>query len=121
MFHISYCGLNCEECEAFVATKNNDKILKKKVAKKWSQLYGIEMKPENIHCAGCKSTGKKGKYCESMCKISKCCTEKGIETCAQCDSFACKDLKEIFNYSLDAKKSLECLRPPDKLEDSVKP
>ncbi len=121
MLSVSYCGLNCEECEAFVATKNNDIELKKKVAKKWSQLYGIEVEPENISCAGCKSSEKKGKYCESMCKIRKCCQEKELETCAECDSFACKDLQEIFDYSLDAKKTLECLRSPAELVNGSKP
>jgi len=121
MLSVSYCGLNCEECEAFVATKNNDGELKKKVAKKWSHLYGIEVAPEDISCAGCKSSGKKGKYCESMCKIRKCCQQKEIETCAQCEVFACKDLQEIFDYSLDAKKNLECLMSPTRLVNGIKP
>ena len=107
---LSYCGLNCEECEAFVATKDNDEILKEKVANKWSKLYGKELKQENISCYGCKSDGQKGQYCGKMCKVSKCCIGKDFETCAQCESFVCEDLQEIFNYSLDAKKNLECLR-----------
>ena len=28
---LSYCGIDCEECEAFIATKSDDKILKEKV------------------------------------------------------------------------------------------
>ena len=107
---LSYCGLNCEECEAFAATKNNDRTLKEKVAEKWSKLYGVKLKPEDIVCKGCKSTGEKGKYCESMCEVRKCCQEKNLKTCAECESFACQNLQEIFHYSLDAKKTLECLR-----------
>lgn len=107
---LSYCGIDCEECEAFIATKGDDKILKEKVANKWSKLYETKMKPEDINCKGCKSGGQKGHYCEKMCKVSKCCIEKGFGTCAECESFVCKDLQKIFNYSIDAKKRLDCLR-----------
>ena len=30
---IAYCGIDCEKCEARVATKNNDDTLREKVAK----------------------------------------------------------------------------------------
>jgi flavodoxin len=120
MLLVSYCGLNCEECEAFVATKNNDGPLKEKVAKNWSKLYGIKVEPKDISCAGCKSSEKKDKYCESMCKIRKCCQQKEIETCAHCEAFACEYLQEVFDYSLDAKKTLECLRSTAKLVNGSK-
>ena len=32
------CGLDCEKCEARLATINNDDKLKKKVAEEWSKL-----------------------------------------------------------------------------------
>ena len=32
---IAYCGLNCEICEARIATVNNDNTLREKVAKEW--------------------------------------------------------------------------------------
>jgi hypothetical protein len=33
-----------------------------------------------------------------------------IETCAECDKFACKDLKAVFDYYGDAKKKLMDLK-----------
>lgn len=30
---IAYCGLDCEKCDAFIATKNNDNLLREKTAK----------------------------------------------------------------------------------------
>ena len=36
---IAYCGLDCESCEARMATMNNDDTLRKKVAKLWSELH----------------------------------------------------------------------------------
>lgn len=102
----SYCGLNCEECEAFIATQNRDNRLKTQVAQRWSALYGKEFKPEEIHCKGCRSEGTQGIYCQTMCRIKPCCREKKIETCSECEQFACKDLKEVFAFCSDAKKKL---------------
>ena len=56
---IAYCGLNCETCEARMATMNNDDTLRKKVAKLWSELNGVEITPEMINCAGCRIEGVK--------------------------------------------------------------
>lgn len=39
--YIAYCGLNCETCEARLATVNNDDALRSKVAKLWSELNGV--------------------------------------------------------------------------------
>ena len=39
---IAYCGLNCEACEARLATMNNDDALRRKVAREWSELNGVE-------------------------------------------------------------------------------
>jgi hypothetical protein len=106
----SYCGINCEECEAFIATQNKDNQLKTKVAQRWSSLYGKKIKPDDVYCYGCKFGGTQGIYCQAMCRIKPCCREKQIETCAQCKDFACKDLKEVFNFCSDAKKALMCLK-----------
>ena len=38
---IAYCGLNCDTCEARIATINNDDNLREKVAKKWSELNNV--------------------------------------------------------------------------------
>ena len=35
---IAYCGLDCEKCEARIATMNNDDALRQKVAKEWSVM-----------------------------------------------------------------------------------
>ena len=50
--YIAYCGLDCESCEARLATVNNDATLRQKVAKEWSDLNGVEITPEMINCVG---------------------------------------------------------------------
>ena len=32
---IAYCGLDCEKCDARIATLNNDNALREKVAELW--------------------------------------------------------------------------------------
>ncbi len=35
---IAICGLDCEKCDAYIATKNNDQALREKSARLWSEL-----------------------------------------------------------------------------------
>ena len=48
--YIAYCGLDCEACEARLATVNNDNELRIKVSKEWSELNGVEIAPEMKSC-----------------------------------------------------------------------
>lgn len=81
---IAYCGLDCETCEARIATLNDNRTLREKVAKEWSELNGVEITPEMINCLGCRVEGVKTPYCESICPIRQCALEKGVETCMDC-------------------------------------
>ena len=56
--YIAYCGLDCETCEARMATMNNDDALRVKVAKEWSELNGVEITPEMVNCVGCRIDGE---------------------------------------------------------------
>ena len=43
---IGYCGLDCEKCDAYIATKNNDNELRAKTAEEWSKLNGVPIAPK---------------------------------------------------------------------------
>jgi hypothetical protein len=107
---IACCGLDCEKCEALVATRNNDDVLRHKVAKKWADLYGLPVKPEHINCEGCRSTGIKTYYCEQMCAVRKCVLDRELDNCAACDAFPCANLEEIFKFAPQARYTLESMR-----------
>jgi hypothetical protein len=107
---IGYCGLDCDQCGAFIATRNNDDALRAKVAKEWATLYNAPIKPEHINCTGCQSTGVKTYYCDQMCEIRKCAMKKSVTTCAQCSDFSCSLVDEVFRIAPQAKKTLEALR-----------
>jgi len=104
---ISYCGLNCTECPALLATQNDDDDERKKIAEQWSKEYGSEIKPEDINCDGCVAeTGRHITHWDE-CGIRKCGQEKNVKNCAYCDDFACEQLKKFFEAVPDAKTSLE--------------
>ena len=81
---IACCGLDCEKCDAYLATKNDDQALREKTAKKWSELNNAVILPEHINCEGCRADGVKTFYCDSLCPIRKCAVGKGLETCGGC-------------------------------------
>ena len=106
--YIAYCGLNCETCEARIATVNHDDALRRQVVKEWSELNGVEIAPEMIHCAGCRTDGSKTPYCESLCPIRQCAMIKQIQTCGACPEMkTCEKLAAITKGNADALRRLE--------------
>ena len=105
---IAYCGLDCEICDARIATVTNDWDLRKDVAQKWSELNGVEIKPEMINCVGCRVEGVKTPYCESMCPIRICAVKRGVETCGFCEEMeSCDKLGAIINNNHNARENLK--------------
>jgi hypothetical protein len=106
--YIAYCGLNCETCEARLATANDDADLRQKVAKLWSELNGVEITPEMINCVGCRIDGVKTPYCESLCTIRQCALSREIETCGECSEMdTCEKLGAIVRNNSDAYRNLK--------------
>ena len=94
--YTAYCGLNCETCEARLATVNNDDQLRKKVAAEWSKLNQVEITPEMINCEGCRLAGVKTPFCDSICQIRQCAMFQKVETCQSCSQMkSCEKLKMI--------------------------
>ena len=105
---IAYCGLDCEACEARIATLRNDDALRVKVAKLWSELNGAEITPEMIHCVGCRVEGPKTPFCEALCPIRQCALGRGAETCGACGEMErCEKLAMITKNNPDAFRNLE--------------
>ena len=50
---IACCGLDCETCDARIATLTNNNALREKTAALWTKLNGVTIAPEMIHCTGC--------------------------------------------------------------------
>jgi hypothetical protein len=105
---IAFCGLDCEKCDAYIATKNDDQALREKTAKLWSELNNAPILPEHINCDGCRANGRKTVFCESLCNIRQCALKKGVETCGDCPEIdTCPILKAVTANSPEALKKLK--------------
>ena len=81
---IACCGLDCETCDARIATLTNDNALREKTAALWTQLNGVTITPDMIHCTGCRVEGTKTPFCDQLCPVHNCVRQKGLDTCADC-------------------------------------
>ena len=107
---IAYCGLDCDKCDAFIATARNDDAMRARVAGEWAKAYRASITPESINCTGCRSAGVKFHYCETMCEVRKCASGRKLETCASCGDFPCARLADIFKMAPQAEQTLRSLR-----------
>ena len=108
---IAYCGLNCSKCDAYLATINNDNELRKKTALLWSNLNGIEIKPEEINCEGCKKDGVKTVFCDKLCPIRQCVLKKNLDSCGSCSKLdSCKTICMITSTNKEAYNRLHSLK-----------
>ncbi|MDD5090230.1 MAG: DUF3795 domain-containing protein [Candidatus Wallbacteria bacterium] len=102
----SYCGLECETCEAFLATKKNDNTLRSETANKWSAQFHADIRPEHINCKG---NGRKFSHWNE-CKIRQCNQSKKLENCGCCDQYPCKDISFAVDNVPPAKEYIEQVR-----------
>ena len=104
---IAYCGLDCETCDARVATIRNDETLRENTAKLWSELNGAPITPDMIHCVGCRTEGVKTPYCASLCPIRQCALGRNMETCGGCaDMEHCEKVQMILKNNENAYRKL---------------
>ncbi len=105
---IACCGLDCESCDARIATVNNDNELREKTAQKWSAMNNTsEITAATINCMGCRTDGVKFAYCSHHCEIRKCVHEKGLNTCGDCKELeTCQTVAPVFQYVPNAKENL---------------
>jgi hypothetical protein len=105
---IAYCGLDCEKCDARIATIHNDGPLREKTARLWSEMNHAPITAEMINCMGCRADGVKTPYCDSMCEIRKCALKKGFDTCGDCSNLeSCETVGVILGNNPDALHNLK--------------
>jgi len=105
---IACCGLDCEFCDARIATVNNDNELREKTAKLWRENYNApHITPETINCTGCRVEGVKFDYC-NVCEIRTCVSKKGFNTCGDCTELdTCAVVGAVLQHVPDAKQNLK--------------
>ena len=92
---IAYCGLDCSECGAHLAWKNNDQAMREKTALDFAEWHGFKGSADEINCAGCKGGGILFSHC-SNCEIRKCASKKAVVNCGSCSEFkTCKTINDF--------------------------
>lgn len=105
---IAYCGLDCEKCDAYLATIHDDEALREKTAKLWAALNHAPILPEHINCQGCRVNGVKTVFCENLCGIRQCALKKGMVTCGDCpDLDTCQTVGAILSNNPTARENLK--------------
>ena len=106
---VAFCGIDCANCPAYIATYENNDRLRTETAAKWSEMFHSSIKKEDINCLGCHSGGPLFSYCKE-CGIRKCALEQKIkETCAECADYSCQLLTEFHKMLQEEKKILDRL------------
>ena len=105
---IACCGLDCESCDARIATVKNDDVLREKTAQKWSAMNNApEITAATINCMGCRTDGVKFAYCSDYCEIRKCVSGKGFNTCGDCDELdSCQIVGAVLQHAPDTRENL---------------
>jgi hypothetical protein len=107
---ISYCGLVCTDCLAYIATQADDDKQRKEVAEQWTREYKHEFRPEDINCDGClTATGRVAGYV-NVCPIRKCGREKSVINCAYCVNYSCDKTDEFFKMVSTPKQTLDGIK-----------
>jgi len=106
---IGPCGVNCSECTTYIATQNDDNAYREATAQRMKEQYNIEVRAEDINCAGCLEPDQRIGYC-AICKIRICALHREIENCAFCLDYPCADVEHFHEKAPQAKVYIETLR-----------
>lgn len=87
------CGPSCTQCQAYNATKSNNKAELERIAAEWTKAIGQIFAADDIICDGCRVPGGRlSSYC-ATCDVRLCAQSKGMITCAHCPACPCEKIK----------------------------
>jgi hypothetical protein len=89
-WELSFCGLNCAECEIYRASHGDDKLHEDLV--KWFQ-ENIDPQITYVSCEKCRN--EPDKCWTDDCYFRNCATERGYTYCFECVDFVCEKLEEF--------------------------
>ncbi|MGD0339637.1 MAG: DUF3795 domain-containing protein [Bacteroidota bacterium] len=112
---IAYCGLNCEGCPIYWATREQYKQkqgeMRVDIARLCREHYGMDVRPEDItDCDGCRSETGRLFSASSKCEIRSCARQRKLDSCAYCADYACEKLQKLFATDASARTQLEAIR-----------
>ena len=109
MIVYSPCGINCQECEAYIATQNMDLEVLKRHQANFKEQFGKDLELEELMCDGCLESGRQISFC-AVCEIRNCALGKGYVNCAECSDFPCDKGSFIWKEGSVSLKNLSSLQ-----------
>ena len=106
----AYCALECHECEAYKATKGNDKNALKRIAAEWS-TETLWFTAKDVRCGGCTAPTKAVFAWARECPLRSCCVSKHIPDCTHCSDFPCKIVEQSPGGTKERLNALKKRRP----------
>ena len=107
----AFCGLDCGDCEAYIATQKNDRAGLEATAKQWAVQFGAkDLSADMCICDGCPSGKRTSTAHAATCAVRLCASARGVVTCAHCRDFGCETLKGFFGFAPVLKDKLEAIR-----------
>jgi hypothetical protein len=108
---IAYCGLDCSDCDAYVATQSNDLEALERLAQRARDEFGLEdATPETTMCDGCLTeSGRQIGSC-ATCEIRACAVARGMPNCARCADYPCDKLASFLAHETEARSLLDEIR-----------
>lgn len=110
------CGIDCIECTAYKATRENDYGRLAEILKEWAPVEE-NYEPEDLLCDGC--YGKRVSRDCRVCWIKDCIEERGIPYCAHCGGYPCERLVKDWN-SWRVNSAVDAQARLDKIRDGLR-
>ena len=112
---MAYCGLVCQTCPIYVATRKEDRKeqarMRAEIAQLCKEQYGMKYEPEDItNCDGCQTEGGRLFSACKNCPIRNCAKQKELENCAYCREYVCERIEAFFTVESTAKTRLDGVR-----------
>ena len=112
---MAYCGLVCQTCPIYVATRKENREeqarMRAEIAQLCKEQYGMKYDPEDItDCDGCQTDGGRLFSACKNCPIRNCAKQKELENCAYCSKYVCERLEAFFTVESTAKTRLDGVR-----------
>ncbi len=88
---LSYCGVDCGECNIYRVTMFGEE-LKPETLRRWREdakkYWNMDsIKAEDLNCRGCRTGDESGFFVLTLCPVRKCCRDRELTSCGLCTDF----------------------------------
>jgi hypothetical protein len=118
---IAHCGLDCDKCPAYIATRSGEWDALERVASEWRELFGMPgITADDIACDGCLARDGRLWVSCSDCTVRACALARGVVNCGQCPDYVCEKLEAVFDYIESAQVPTKDVQDPRAVLDEIR-